>query len=515
MAEEKPSIDHVESKDSAIKTDIEKLDIATNHAGIDNEVAKYALDKIDISPEENQRLLRKIDYRILPAMVITYMIQALDKGTMSFASIMGIREDANLHGQDYSWLTTCVYLAILVSEYPTNYLIQRLPVAKYLSVSIVLWGLVLALQASTKKFAALVVLRCLLGVFESCCQPLFMVMSGMWYKREEQARTISWWYAMNGVNQIIGGLLAYCFSLVKNASLKSWQVLFLVYGCVSIAWGFVVLWIVPDSPMKAKCFSEDEKKKMVERVRENQTGIQNRHFKWYQAKEALMDYQTYAYAMIQFCVCLPSGGLGAYIGIIISSFGFTVLQTQLLSMVLGVYIIILLFSSAYLSRKFGNDTIIMLVYLIPSIVGGVILISVEYDHTVKTQALLLFAYYLQYSYWGTANLSMSLITRNVAGASKKTVTTATTFVFFCVGNAAGPQTFREKDAPRYMPAFATALVCYAVCIVIVAVLRIVFMRRNKWRDAKTEKGEIIKDENLEHAFDDMTDMENLNFRYSY
>lgn len=46
---------------------------------------------------------------------------------------MGIQEDANLKGDDYSWLGTILYTGILVGEYPTNFLLQKLPVAKYLA----------------------------------------------------------------------------------------------------------------------------------------------------------------------------------------------------------------------------------------------------------------------------------------------------------------------------------------------------------------------------------------------
>lgn len=65
-----------------------------NYDRIDDELAKYAnSEAIEISPEENRRLKRMIDTRVLPIMVFTYFLQALDKGTMSFASIMGIRDD--------------------------------------------------------------------------------------------------------------------------------------------------------------------------------------------------------------------------------------------------------------------------------------------------------------------------------------------------------------------------------------------------------------------------------------
>lgn len=56
-------------------------------------------------------------------------------------------------------------------------MIQRLPVAKYLSINIMLWGSVLALHAACKNFASLVAVRTLLGIFEAVCQPAFLILS--------------------------------------------------------------------------------------------------------------------------------------------------------------------------------------------------------------------------------------------------------------------------------------------------------------------------------------------------
>ena len=72
---------------------------------------------------------------------------------MSFASIMGIKKDLNLQGQQYSWLTTSIYIAILIVEYPVNRLIQRVPIAKLLGTAIILWGTILALHAACSNFA--------------------------------------------------------------------------------------------------------------------------------------------------------------------------------------------------------------------------------------------------------------------------------------------------------------------------------------------------------------------------
>lgn len=79
----------------------ELLKSGQNYNKMDKELAQYvAAGRIEISPEEDTRLRRLIDKRILVVMITTYFLQAIDKGTMSFASIMGIRDDAKLVGQE-------------------------------------------------------------------------------------------------------------------------------------------------------------------------------------------------------------------------------------------------------------------------------------------------------------------------------------------------------------------------------------------------------------------------------
>jgi len=196
ISESSPEVRDYNRKDAAKVSDpeiapvehaeVEDVDLKKDHMDynrVDKEVAKYASDvAIDISPEENSRLKRLVDRRVLSIMIFTYFLQALDKGTMSFASIMNIRKDTHLVGQQFAWLTTCIYIAVLLVEYPTNRLIQRLPIAKYLGVSIILWGTTLALHSVAKNFATLVALRTLLGIFEAVCQPSFVYLSSMWCK---------------------------------------------------------------------------------------------------------------------------------------------------------------------------------------------------------------------------------------------------------------------------------------------------------------------------------------------
>ena len=71
---------------------------------VDKEIQAYAAHgQVEIDEETNRRLKKLIDRRVLVIMICTYFLQALDKGTMSFSAIMGIKKDANLEdGQKVS-----------------------------------------------------------------------------------------------------------------------------------------------------------------------------------------------------------------------------------------------------------------------------------------------------------------------------------------------------------------------------------------------------------------------------
>ena len=166
--------------------------------------------------------------------------------------------------------------------------------------------------------------------------------------------------------------------------------------------------------MRAKCWSEEDKKLMVERVRSNQTGLQNKKFRAYQFKEALLDPQTYCYMGIQIFTTLPTSGLGAFYNIIIQDLGFDVLQVQLLAMVLGVVIIATLMGSAWMVKKTKQNLLTMAVFMIPAFTGTIVIMTVKNTNNA-TKAGLLISYWIIFTFWAAQGLGMSMLTRNVGG----------------------------------------------------------------------------------------------------
>ena len=150
----------------SLKDADEALSFLENHP----DAARIALEGAAIfeDPAQRKRLIRKVDLTIAPLLAAVYFLQFLDKTTLSYTAVMGIRQDTHLEGQDYSNLSMLFYVGFLVAEFPTQYLAQRISrLGLYLGTNIVIWGFILGCHAACTSFAGLSIARTLLGVFES------------------------------------------------------------------------------------------------------------------------------------------------------------------------------------------------------------------------------------------------------------------------------------------------------------------------------------------------------------
>ena len=113
----------------------EALTFLENHP----RAAEIALEGAAIleDPEQRRRLVRKIDLTIAPLLACVYFLQYLDKTTLSYAAVMGLRTDAHLHGQQYSDLSMLFYIGFIATEFPTQYFAQRFSrLSLYLGINV-------------------------------------------------------------------------------------------------------------------------------------------------------------------------------------------------------------------------------------------------------------------------------------------------------------------------------------------------------------------------------------------
>ncbi|MCJ1429578.1 hypothetical protein MMC29_007493 [Sticta canariensis] len=456
----------------------------------------------------SRRLLRKIDMHLMPRVTKAGLST---ETTLSYASVMGIKKDIDLSGDDHQWLSSMFYFGYLAWEYPTNRLLQRLPLAKYSAFCIMMWGMVLCCFAAVKNYSGALAVRFFLGVFEAAVSPGFALITSQWYTKNEQGSRTSIWFCFNGFAQIVGGLLAYGIAKgtrLHGSSIEPWKIVFLVTGLSTTSLGCVFLFFMPDNQINARWLNKNDRRLAIERVRVNQQGIGNKHFKVYQLKEAILDPLTWAFALFSCTANIPNGGISNFFSQLIVSFGYTPEQSLLYGAPAGAVEVVTLLLWGWLAGRYGRRILISCGGLVIAILGMLLIIALPLSNNQGRLA----GYYLTQASPAPFVALISLISTNVAGYTKKTTVAAIYFISYCAGNIIGPQTFRPKDAPRYAPAEVTIVCCWGVCIIDLLFISWYYRHQNRKKAAFRAQPEYQKLENQEWL--DLTDKENPEFVYS-
>jgi hypothetical protein len=265
-----------------------------------------------------------------------------------------------------------------------------------------------------------------------------------------------------------------------------------------------VVLFLPDNPMQAKRLTDTEKIFIINRVRSNGTGIENKKYKPKQVRETLLDVRTWLISLIVISTNVPNGAVSSFQSIIIKSFGFDEYETLLLGIPgAAIAFCSVLFGTLWAGR-FNARSYAIIFLIIPTLTGGALMAWLPADN----KAGLLAGNYITNTVGASLPLLYSWITANYAGYSKKTTMSAIVLMSFCVGNIIGPKTFQAKDAPAYIPAKITIVAFLSCAIVLVLTLDFLYVRENKKRD---RAGEVEMPEDWELM--DLTDKQNLRFRY--
>ncbi|KAF3398026.1 hypothetical protein F1880_006085 [Penicillium rolfsii] len=460
-------------------------------------------------PVEERRLAKNLTFgkiRILPLMLVAYMLQFLDKQTLSSSTIMGIIKDLKLHGSQYSWASSCFYFGYLFATYPVSLVLIKFPLGKSLSVMFLIWAIVLACHAATKNFATLMVARFFLGVAEASISPGFSLITSLWYRTSEQPWRHGLWFCGNSLSSVFSGLIGYGIYHI-HGRMASWQWLFIIFGILTFVWGLVLLWGLPDSPQDAKFISEKEKKISMHRLKANQAGFKSNKLELSQIREALLDYKTWLVAVYSLTTNIPNGGSLAFSSLILQGFGFSVLNTFLMGIPIGIVTFLFVLSTTYSSSKLPNARCLIIAAVnVISIIGAVVI------YTCDTIGAKYAGLCLMQVFSSGMPLSMALVSSNIGGFTKRATVTTVLFTCYCAGNIIGPQLFFAREAPRYKSGFLAIIICFAVSTATILVLRYLLIFENNKRDRMSVPVE-QRDEELRLA--DLTDIENKNFRYAY
>ncbi|KAG0674296.1 hypothetical protein C6P40_003224 [Pichia californica] len=476
-----------------------------------------------MSDIEIKKMIRKTDWFLLPTLFFTATMGAVDKVALGTSAIFGLRTDNHLVGQQYSWLSTILFIGSLVGMWPMSYIIQRYRLGKVLGCCSFIWSALTLLLCACHNFGGLAAIRFLMGFVECAIVPGCSLMISIFYVKDEiPHRTAIIFMFMSSV---INGALSALASTFGN-TIPTWKYIFILIGSVSIVWSSFVIWFLPDSPINAKFLTNKEKYFTVKRVSDNKTGIENDEWKWGQVKEGFFDIRIYIIMLFNFGINIPNGGLSTYSSIIINNLGFSSVKSSLMGIPTGIIASIATVFFTWCASRWNNKRCLLaIISLIIPLIGSIISYTCSHDNT----AAQLVGLYFQYFYFASYVVMISCVQANTAGNTKKAMTYSFNYLGYCGGAITGTQTFRSNQAPRYTGGFISMLVGYCACMLLSASYWLVCIILNKKKRAflESNKGdsessaavkgdiyEVVESSEREEAVADLTDKQQIHFFYT-
>ncbi|KAL4876955.1 major facilitator superfamily domain-containing protein [Aspergillus karnatakaensis] len=455
----------------------------------------------------------RTDLVILPLVTITMTLAMLDKNGLAYAAVYGMRTDADLHDQEYSWLGSIFYVGYLVMEIPNMWLISRFPLGKYMGVCVFAWGGCVACMAACHNFGGLAVIRFLLGAFEASILPCLLLANSRWYRREEQPlRTALWGNTFAGV---FGGILSYAIGRI-DGQLSTWRYIFIIYGSVTALFGIIVFVALPNSPSEAWFLSPELRKVADLRLASNQTPTeQNTKMKWKQILEAILDIRFWCLAVFLVAQSITNAGVTNFNPLIIAQFGYSTSKTVLMATPQAAVAMVAQASMTAITLFVPNLRCFFWVLASAVAMAGAIMIKTINPVTHPEASLA--GVYLMGFYNAPWVMVLSLQSSNVAGMTKKSFVSVSVGVLYALGNIIGPQFFLDSQSPTYSLGIGAMLCAFTVMMAtgIVYYLLCVFenRRRDRLHGLVSEITAVQASEVA--ARNDLTDQENPHFRYMY
>ncbi|KAK5948589.1 hypothetical protein OHC33_010348 [Knufia fluminis] len=250
-----------------------------------------------------KKLVRKLDIRLLPILILLFILNILDRNAIANARLGGLEEDLGLTQKQYQTAVMAVWAGYISMMIPSNMLLSVIKPRIYLPVCVAVWGLVAGASGFTQNFAGIVVVRFLTGVTEA---PYFVgciFLLSCWYKRNELPVRISIFYSGYTLSSAFGGLIA--AGIIGNmdgvGGYASWRWLFLIEGAVTVICAVPAYWILPNYPATTKWLSEQERALAVWRLSIEADGEEDtvQGSVWKGLKEACSDLKVWLLVIIQ------------------------------------------------------------------------------------------------------------------------------------------------------------------------------------------------------------------------
>ncbi|GME25337.1 Alternative sulfate transporter [Neofusicoccum parvum] len=469
---------------SALVGEVGEKRVITEH--LMQQEAKTWTDK------EERRLLWKLDLFLMPLLVLGFFVLQLDRSNISNALTDTLTEDLGITSDDVNLGNQLMLTGIIISELPSNVLLQRVGAPVWLTAQIGIWGTIALTQAWCKNIHSFYATRFLLGMFEGGYVPGSQYILSLFYTKDELALRTAIFYFGNYFATATGSLIA--AGILKLAGLhgiSGWQWLFIIEGILTLAMFLVFIMFLPKSPAHTEpihglwdFFSDRDRTMLVARVKADDPSKDSDkvHMSWRHIREAVTDIHLWLHLVLNLVSLAPKGGLQLYGPTVIKTLGFSKTKANALNSVSSFLVVVLSFAISYASdatRLRGPWCLVAFSWSI-AFAGALYGLPLDTDKWTR---------YAIFTLLGAGNalaqgLNDAWLSINARTAHKRSIGLAFVVIGSNLGGLAGQQLFRESDAPRYNHAFLAILLLYAASIVVACGVMASYWRANK----RLEKG---------------------------
>lgn len=281
--------------------------------------------------ELGARTMRKVITRLVPFMALLYFANYLDRVNVGFAALT-MNEDLKFSPTVYGTGAGILFLGYVLFQVPSNLALQRMGTRLWVTIIMVIWGLVSAAMAFVTDATSFYILRFLLGVAEAGFFPGMILYLTTWFPVGMRAKITSVFMMAIPMSSVLGAPVSTALLGVSGGGLDGWQWLFILQGLPASALGLLVLVVLTDTPEKADWLADGERTWLVNTLKaehaQRDAGLTTR------LKDVLANPKFYLFGLMYFGMTICLYGLSLWLPQIVKSLGIlTNIQVGLLTAV--------------------------------------------------------------------------------------------------------------------------------------------------------------------------------------
>ena len=299
----------------------------------------------------------------MPFLCFVYFVAYLDRVNVGFAALT-MNADLALTATQFGFGAGIFFISYFLFEVPSNFALKRFGARVWIARIMVTWGLISVAMAFVKGPTSFLVLRFLLGVAEAGFFPGMVLYLTFWFPNSVRAALFGIFIIANPASTIIGAPLSTALLGTSLGGFAGWQTMFIVEGLPAILLGFATLFVLCDSPAKAKWLTPQEREVLGRAIERDEAG--STHSSW---RAGLMSPDVWRFALLYAALMMGVYGFGFWAPQIVKSFG--TLNNQQVGFVLVIPYICATVAMVLWSRHSDRTRERTWHLVIPAIVGTV------------------------------------------------------------------------------------------------------------------------------------------------